>query len=251
MKNKAKERNGQKYETNCSGILEIVDYVNARNVYVRFVETNFKTKASMSQIVAGSVKDWSIPSVHGVGIVGEERVTLNGRHDKAYGIWVGMLRRCYNKKELYKFPTYEQCITSDDFKIYKKFKSWCLNQKGFDQEGWHLDKDILVKGNKIYSEETCCFVPREVNSLFIKAGSTRGSYPIGVSYHKKIGKFTANLHRRTSLKNLGAFTTKEDAFIAYKTHKEAYIKSVAEKWKGEIDDRVYEALMKYEVGFDD
>ena len=48
-------------------------------------------------------------------------------------------------------------------------------------------------------------------------------------------------------KTLGYYITAEEAFYAYKQAKEAHIKEVANKWKDQIDIRVYEALMKYEV----
>ena len=45
--------------------------------------------------------------------------------------------------------------------------------------------------------------------------------------------------------------TPEEAFLAYKKDKEAYIKDVANKWKDKIDPRAYEALMNYEVEITD
>ena len=53
----------------------------------------------------------------------------------------------------------------------------------------HLDKDILIKGNKIYSPQTCCFVPENLNSLITKNDSIRNNLPIGVSWDKKKNKF--------------------------------------------------------------
>lgn len=38
-----------------------------------------------------------------------------------------------------------------------------------------------------------------------------------------------------------------DAFIAYKKARKIYIREVAEKWKGLVDDKVYEALMSWEL----
>ena len=140
---------------------------------------------------------------------------------------------------------------SDNFKYYPYFKNWCSKQVGFGNKGWQLDKDILIKGNKIYSEDTCCFVPAEINSLFIKCDRSRGEYPIGVNYHKRDRKYVAKISRFKEDIHLGYFYTPDEAFNAYKEAKEAYIKEVANKWKDQIDLRVYEALMNYQVEITD
>ena len=121
-----------------------------------------------------------------------------------------------------------------------------MDDKG---EPFHLDKDILVKGNKIYSEDTCCFVPICINNLFTLRGLKRGELLIGVS--KKGDRFCASIHKHGKQKGLGTFDTELEAFWAYKEAKEAYIKELAEKWKDQIDPRVYEALMKYQVEITD
>ena len=124
-------------------------------------------------------------------------------------------------------------------------------QIGFGNEGWHLDKDILVKGNKVYSPETCCFVPVELNSLLVNSRATRGEFPVGVYYDVSRSKFQSYIRMHGKRKHLGRFVTPEEAFYAYKQAKEAYIKEVAELYKDQIDIRVYEALMKYEVDIND
>ena len=104
-------------------------------------------------------------------------------------------------------------------------------------KGWCLDKDILVKGNKIYSPETCCFVPKGINLLFGKNNAKRGNYPIGVCKFKN--KFQATINIKGKTISLGHFDTPEEAFEAYKTAKEAYIKEVADEWKDRIEEDVY------------
>ena len=123
--------------------------------------------------------------------------------------------------------------------------------KGYGFEGWQLDKDILVKGNKLYSKDACCFVPLEVNLLLIKRDNHRGEWPVGVDFHKASGRFRAKLRINGKRKHLGYFTTPDEAFFAYKTAKEAQIKVVAEKWKHQLDERVFQALLDYEVNIDD
>ena len=123
--------------------------------------------------------------------------------------------------------------------------------RGYGLSGWHLDKDILQKGNKLYSKETCCFVPAEVNLLLIKSDKARGEWPVGVYFNKRDGKFMARLKINGKVKFLGYFTSPEDAFFAYKLAKEAQIKVVAEKWKDQLDERVYQALLNYTVEITD
>ena len=50
---------------------------------------------------------------------------------------------------------------------------------------------------------------------------------------------------------LGAYDCPTKAFLVYKDAKEAFIKEVANKWKGKIDPRVYEALLNYQVEITD
>ena len=153
-------------------------------------------------------------------------------------------------------PSYKSCTTTPYFNFFANFKDWCRHQIGFgskDENGKHfaLDKDILIKGNKIYSPETCCFVPNEINNLLSPNRVNRVSNPIGVSFHKRDEKYQACLNTGASRTQLGYFMSAEEAFLAYKQAKEAYIKEVANKWKDQIDHRVYEALMNYQVEITD
>ena len=162
-----------------------------------------------------------------------------------------MLQRCYSSKLYIKRPTYKDCSVSENFKYFPYFKEWCNKQVGFDNEGWALDKDILLKGNKIYSEDTCCFVPNEINTLIINNKASRGGTPVGVHCSKETGKYLAKLTKCGVYAYLGTFNTPEEAFYVYKREKDKYIKEVADKWKDNIDIRVYEALMNYEVSIYD
>ena len=51
--------------------------------------------------------------------------------------------------------------------------------------------------------------------------------------------------------HLGHFKTEPEAFNAYKTAKESFVKEQANKWKGKIDPRAYNALMNYQVEITD
>lgn len=83
----------------------------------------------------------------------------------AYKKWTGMLNRCYNKKFIKDNPWYKNCKVDEEWLYFKKFAEWYEENKveGFDLE---LDKDILKKGNRVYSSENCLLVPKEVNLFY-------------------------------------------------------------------------------------
>lgn len=196
--------------------------------------------------------------IHGIGFNDRKYPSgfCSGKMLKEYDLWVSMLSRCL-KKYQDKHPTYTGVTCSENFKNYSYFYEWCQNQAGFkskDENGktWQLDKDILVKGNKIYSEDVCVFVPQRLNTLLTRREASRGDTPIGVSWNSKRDKFTAQCNDgEGNLKHLGAYHTTKDAFQAYKSFKEQIIKDAAEKHKNILDDRVYSALIDYDVSFND
>lgn len=167
-------------------------------------------------------------------------------HTQAYKIWKHILTRCYNEKFHIKEPTYSNCSVCEEWLTFSKFKEW------FDEHyinGWELDKDIIVKGNLIYSSQTCCFVPHEINGMFAKTDKKRGKYPIGVNAHGK--GFRARVVAFNKQINVGTYKSIEEAFNAYKTEKEKWIKVVADKWKHQLEPKVYGALYNYKVEITD
>jgi len=190
--------------------------------------------------------------VFGVGVndwVG--KVEVGGKLIWEYRLWANMIKRCFYQKYKQKKPTYNDVTCSKDWLSMTKFIEDVSQMKGFSLDGWELDKDIIQKGNKLYSKDTCCFVPLEVNLLLVKCDNSRGEYPVGVCFDKYAGKFKAQLTINGKVKHLGRFNTAEQAFQVYKLAKEAQIKAVADKWKDLLDERVFQALMTYEVNIDD
>lgn len=187
--------------------------------------------------------------VQGVGVSTEGvycRSTVDGGNTKEYDVWQKMLERCYNEKIHEKCPTYAGCSVSEDFKNFQFFAAWANKQVGWGRSGWHIDKDILVRGNRVYSAENCVFVPQEVNTLLTLRGAKRSPCGIGVT-HWRGGRFVAQGSFGHGRVHLGLFSTPDAAFAAYKTAKEIHIKSVANLYRHAIDDRAYQALMNYQI----
>ena len=244
---------GKVYKSKLSGDFKILKYNDSRNVVIQFLKTGFETVARLDYIKSGEIKDPYSPSVHGVGVAGAKYpITINGVHTKEYNLWMNMLRRCYSDKYQKKQPTYKGCEVSDNFKSYEYFYEWCHKQIGFNNEGWQLDKDLLIKGNKVYSEDFCVFIPSDINLLLTKSTASRGEYLIGIYWSKTHKAFKAQVGKNKGGREyLGSFKTELEAYNAYKIAKESFVKEQASKFKSQIDPRAHEALMKYTVNITD
>ena len=164
-----------------------------------------------------------------------------------------MIERCYNPYELNKKPTYIDCYVCEEWHNFQNFAEWYYkNIYNCNNERMHLDKDILIKGNKIYSPKTCCIVPQRINVMFTKRQNCRGKYPIGVKWHKRDKIFEVCCYdKNCNRQYLGRFDNEIDAFTCYKNYKEKVIKQVADEYKELIPKELYEALYKYEVEIND
>ena len=244
---------GKVFKSKLSGDFKMLKYNDKKNIEIEFLKTGYRKVAEMKEVRNGSIKDPYSPSVYGVGITGTRYpVSEGGVHTKEYDLWTGMLQRCYSDTIKKKRPTYEGCEVSENFKHYEYFYEWCNKQTGFENEGWQLDKDLLIKGNKVYSEDYCVFLPQEINSLLIKSTASRGKHLIGVYWSKTSKSFVAQVRKNKGKPEyLGLFKTEIEAFNAYKNTKEVFVKEQANKWKGKIDQRAYDALMNYTVDITD
>ena len=190
------------------------------------------------------------------GYIGEE-ISNNYTQTISYNYWYAMLRRVYSEKQLKLKPTYKQVEVCEEWLNYTNYKQWFdKNYYTIQDQQMELDKDILDKGNKIYCPEKCIFVPHNINSLFTKSNKARGDLPIGVYFKKKNNKYCSQCNTITKEGKrynayLGLFNTPEEAFYAYKTFKENYIKEVADEYRDRIPQKLYEAMYRYEVEITD
>lgn len=238
------------YITNQGYEIEIIKYYSYKNLIIKF-KNDYSVRTNMVSVNNGTIKNPFHPSVYGIGYlgVGDYKASKNRKHTKCYSVWVGILRRCYNENERHKAPTYKDVTVCDEWHNFQNFAKWYYNNWKKYMQDWNIDKDILIKGNKIYSSETCAFVPKEINNLFTKYKKCRGKYPIGV--RKSKNKFQAMLGITVKSKHLGLFNTPYEAFQVYKIEKEKHIKEVADKYKGQITERCYQAMYNYKVEITD
>ena len=264
------DRTGETNISNEGCIMKIIEYNNNCDVIIEFEdEHKYRVHTSYQAFKKGECKNPFYPSVYGHGYLGidkngEVSKTYESKDGKTvntweYDRWRKMLIRCFDNKYKEKKPTYKNVTCCDrwlcfanfleDFEILKQEYNWNKDEK------LNLDKDILYKGNKLYSLENCVLVPQWINSLFIKRDASRGVYPIGVTYNKKSKKYQARCHINGKLKGLGYFITPLEAFNAYKIAKEQEIKRIANDCvlKGYItkDSRLYNAMISYQIEIDD
>ena len=248
------DRTGEETYNKFGSKMIITEYRGALDIDVYFPEYNWTFEHTQYGVFKkGQVKCPYDKSVYGVGYLGEGeyKASINNKNTKCYNTWRGMLQRCYDPKYQEKKPTYKGCRVEDYLLCFQNFAEFYYNiYYEVPGEIMHLDKDILYKGNKIYSRSTCCFVPDRINSLFTKCDSHRGDLPIGVS--EDHNKYRARCHNTESIIiNLGTYVTPIKAFEVYKNFKEITIKKVADKYKDMIPNNVYEALYNYQVEITD
>ncbi|NWC63693.1 hypothetical protein [Cedecea sp. P7760] len=159
---------------------------------------------------------------------------------KSYQVWRDMIKRCYDKKEQQKRKHYQGCKVCDEWKSFSAFKEWWdLNHV----DGWHLDKDLLVPGNKVYSPSTCVFIPQELNTFTTAGNVKKNGLPAGASKSKFKKKFDSYINVNGKRKHLGSFDDAVSAHLEW--HKQKTL--LAGKFK-DVCDQIHPALFSGLIG---
>lgn len=152
---------------------------------------------------------------------------------KCYDAWRRMLQRCYDPQYKIDHPTYVGVVCCEDWKDYQNFAKWFYTASNF-HDGFELDKDLLSQGNKLYSPETCCFLPTEIN----KTLSTKGNVS---TYIERDGKFIFRV--------LGNTVGYDEHYLSFADKvveaRNEKIKMLVEKWKDFLTPEVYSELINY------
>lgn len=214
-----------------------------------------KKKSNYKSFKNGGIKNPYDKTYRNIAMFGEPILKDGKANKQIYGIWKGMIDRCYCTRP--KEKTYEECYVSDEWLVYSNFEKWFNeNYYTIPNEKMALDKDILYKGNKVYSPDTAIFVPAFINLLIVNKKNYRGDYPIGVCFHKRDKVYTSSCNVRLDNGkqkriHLGYFNNEIDAFNAYKLFKENHIKEIANQYKDYIPDKLYNALVNYKIEITD
>ena len=164
---------------------------------------------------------------------------------KAYKVWDCMLKRCYSKNDKNHKSSYKDCVVCDEWLLYSNFEKWYNNNY---IEGYSIDKDLLSPGNRIYSPQTCCFLPPEINTRLISHSIRKTEQPIGVTVDTKQGGYQVIVKQHGKSRRIGnRYDDIDSAFKAYCSAKKEYIKEIAEDFykKGKIERKIYDALLNY------
>jgi len=227
----------------------IIEYKNSRHVLIEFNdEHKYRYVVRAYTIKTKNVRNPFYPSASGVGYigVGEFSSSVDNIGREAYVKWQAMLLRCYEvESDESRNPSYADCTVHRDWHNFQNFAKWCVYQKYYNS-GYEIDKDILVTGNRVYSEDSCCLVPAEINQMAIKLRHIGVNKSMGVSYDEKSRKYIAITRMGREQKYIGSYRTLQEASDAYVDLKKRYFKNMAIVHKERLDIRVIRALWFWE-----
>lgn len=232
---------GKIFSSNNYGDYVVIRFKDYSDLDIKFLKTGYIKNTSKGEINKGSIKDPYLPSVHGVGYLGEgpypAKYTRRGKlcNSPAYEVWNSKLKNCYGKSK--SNHLYEDVEFCEEWLNFQVFAKWFYEQVKLYGKGGNVDKDLLFLGNREYSPHTCVYVPPAVNSLFT---GTSGNIS-GVHWCNTQQKWVAQIQRgeltaqgKKKQSQLGRFNCKQTADTAYYSAKLAHVKEVALKHQEQL-----------------
>lgn len=227
--------------------MQIIGYKLRSDVRIKFLdEYGYETSTTYNNFERGTIKNPYDKTIYGVGYKGEGKhlpyyKNTNNQTAK-YTTWENMICRCYHEKDRELNLAYKDCTVCKEWHNFQIFSDWYEDNFYDIRDGtrMHIDKDVLVYGNKIYSPTTCIFLPQRINMIFMEKAKNRDVDLPNAIYRCKTG-FQASYNGNS----LGVFKTLEEAVNAHDTKKRIHIKKVANEYKGRIPEYIYEALLRW------
>ena len=248
------DRTGEERVNNFGSKMIITRYNTVKDIDIYFPEYNWTYKhGNYNNFKNGKVQCPYEPRTFGVGYIGEGEYMTSVKSilNKEYNHWYNMIKRCYSKEFQNDNSSYMGCKMEEYLLNFQNFSEWIKSiYYEVPNEVMEIDKDILIKGNKLYSRKTCIFVPQNINKIFTKRQNNRGKNPIGINDNGNGFQARCN-NGKGNIINLGTYSTQEEAFQVYKSYKENLIKQIADEYKSYIPRELYKAMYEYEVEIDD
>ena len=239
---------GDTFLTKCCGICTVIEYVSYVEVYVKF-EDDSVVKTRVQSLERGHCRNLNSKLVFGAGINDMFRAEKTKDFIKQKQLWHGILERCFSEKFLEKSPTYKNCKVSESWLILSNFIEDVKSIENYEKslnEGWQLDKDLLSNGSKLYSKDTCCFIPRSLNIILSSYPKKLNGLPKGVKLSKG-GKYFAIIQKEGKKIFLGSYDSVEEASRVYNIAKKEYLLNIADSIKDVVPENVYKALVNFNL----
>lgn len=235
---------GEENRNNRGTSMKIIEYTNTSNLVIEFQDKHkHRVKSYYQNFKSGNVCNPYDKTICGVGYigVGRHKTGTSKKKNKSYAVWEDMLYRCYNERLREAHLAYADCTVCEDWHNYQVFADWYEeNFYTINNGRMHLDKDILVKDNRIYSPKTCMFVPQRINMIFMKKNRKVDS-DLQNGIRRCIGGFRSEYNT----KYLGTYKTLEEAMYYYNIEKQIHINEVAEEYRDVIPQKLYNALINW------
>jgi len=242
IKKYSRKHIGKKFTSNEGYSLEVVDGGTKIGYCTVLIDGKYEIEKHYYCIKKGEIKNVYHPSVCGIGYIGIGDVTTreNGKSTKQYVTWSAMIKRVYDAKHRERYPAYEDATVCEPWHNFQNFAKWFAENH---IDGYELDKDLLSNDKKIYSPETCIFIPCCLNAFLTNNKSDNTSGHAGVHWNKKSGKYEAQISNGEGKQiHLGFFKTKEEASEAYQAQRSIYAKVWQSKMQGILPNHAIERI---------
>ena len=259
----SKYREGQKGKNNKGTTVIIRKYTNSSNIIIEFQdEYKHQIITTYANFLTGRMKNPYDVIAGKHGFIGVGIYKPSYKHngitipEKSYQTWYKMHIRSENNCE-YK-PQYTDVKICKEWFNYQNFANW-YNENYYEVENdfMCLDKDIMIPNSRIYSPETCCFLPNRLNEIFHNMNRTKSNgLPIGIEYAKrktdkdgyrvKVTYVDDNGNRRYVRKT---FDELEDAKKFYSWFKQQDTRRIIESYKNILPEKIYKALYDYNFSY--
>ena len=239
---------GEIREMGCGELAEIIEYTGVGDITVKILGTGEIIKANYGNFKKGNIKSHFSPTVYGWGIIGTEKTRDdNGSMLKSYRVWSSMIGRCYGEVYNKRNPNYIGCEVCEEWRLYSNFKKWFdENYYTLEDEDVQLDKDLLCNKleltNKLYSPNTCLFLPKSINTKLRELNKNR-KFQVLPS-----GKFRMHLPKEFRGKGIKeVYNTYEEALEVHLKFRVSSIRKRLEYYKDKIPSEVYEIVYNIDI----